>query len=555
MDVADIEKQIFRKLISNPSVMAQYISRVSPEDFTTPIIKNVMACFAGNASALAHYVPSKNYFEILLRDRYHAPAELEQVTNALVGIASNPVSTKDLDMLVRELKANRMCREMTQIIQKSIPIIKPDSVEDAYENILKDLLQLPFSATSAANVAQLKEVHEALDERVLDYLKPPSAKIKTQIKAFDAVMGGFAHGELVVVSAGQGHGKSNIMLWWAERLVEAGNNVLYVTIEMSYEETLNRYHAIQTGFDSLEIAHKRIPAGRQPEYFEKLIAANKEPAARQAFLRECATIKDRSNPNGALALSKKYKNRSSKMFIMDLPSGCTPARVEQEVQRLSMDNKIDCVFVDFINVMDPDFHHRDRARELANVSRELKKLARKTKLLVITAAQLDTTSMEGTQDEQITPDHVKYAKAIPENADWLVAFHRTEEDNLKKQVRLQMAKHRHSGDVTALLEFDFATLQAIDLGFAENSPVPHGYLKSGENTSDFLNRTVAPQDTVQTTLEPLLTEETKALEPAAVPGDDEVLRRVEELKNKFGVKSIQKVDKDDIDPKDLEGWL
>ena len=30
-----------------------------------------------------------------------------------------------------------------------------------------------------------------------------------------------------------------------------------------------------------------------------------------------------------------------------------------------MDHKIDYVFVDFINVMDPEFHNRDKVKELA----------------------------------------------------------------------------------------------------------------------------------------------------------------------------------------------
>ena len=511
MNVADIEKKIFRQLVSNPVILAQYITKIQPEDFTTPIIKNVLAAFTTNPSALAHYVPSANFFEILMRDRFHNPAELSQVVNVLTGLASTPVDTKDLEMLVRELKSNRMCREMTQIIQKSLPSIKPDTIEDAYNNILRDLLQLPLSASSGINVAMLREVHEAIDERVLDYLNPAPSKMPTTIRAFDAAMGGFAAEELILFSAGQGQGKSYFMLWFAERMVEAGHNTLYVTIEMSYEATMARYNSIQTGVNSLDIADKRILSGQKAKYFERLIAANKEKPAREAFLRECATIKDRTDPHGALALSKKYKNREAKMFIMDLPSGATPARVEQEIQRLAMDNKLDCVFVDFINVMDPTFHNKDRARELANIARELKVCARKCKVRMFTAAQLDTTSLDKTQDEIITTDHIKYSKAIGENSDWVMGFYRTQEDNLKKQLRIQMVKTRGSAPVTALIEFDFATSQAIDLGFADGCDIPYGYLKNGMKTEEFIRMQQDRQDPVQSTLGELVKAETTSL--------------------------------------------
>lgn len=556
MDVADIEKQIFRKLISNPGVLAQYITKVQPEDFTTPIIKSVMASFAGNASATAHYVPSANFFEILMRDRFHSPAELSQVVNVLTGLASTPVDIKDLDMLIRELKANRMCREMTQLIQRSLPIIKPDTIDSAYENILKDLLKLPLSAASGINVAMLREVHEAVDERVLDYLNPAPSKMPTTIRAFDAAMGGFAAEELVLFSAGQGQGKSYFMLWFAERMVEAGHNVLYVTIEMSYEATMARYNSIQTGFNSLDISDKRILPAQRAKYFERLIAANKDKNVREAFLRECATIKDRTSPHGALALAKKYKNRDAKMFIMDLPSGCTPSRIEQEIQRLSMDNKLDCVFVDFINVMDPTFHNKDRARELANIARELKVCARKCKVRMFTAAQLDTTKMEGTQDEIITTDHIKYSKAIGENCDWVMGFFRTAEDNLKKQLRIQMVKTRGSAPVTALLEFDFATSQAIDLGFADESQVPFGYLKNGMKTEEFIRmqREQPTEDMVQDTLTPGM--ESVVPPPTSMPApmpprEDDIQQRVAAIKEKFGVVDVKEMTPEPIEDEPL----
>ncbi len=499
MDVSGLEKTVFRKIISNPEILAKYIGKISPQDFTMPLLQNVMGAFADNPSVVSTYVPNKHFFEILLRDRIPVQSELEYAADVISGIASNPVDAKDIDVLIRELQANRMCREMAQIIQRRIPLIQPDTVEQAYDDLLKDLLQLPLSASSQS-VARVKEIHDDIENRVLEYLTESSPKIPACIKAFDAVMGGFAYGEFVVVTAGTGQGKSNIMLWWAEQFVERGYNCLYVTIEMSYEETMNRYHAIQTGFNVLDISHRRIPRDNQYEYFEKLIAANKEKAARAAFLRECEVIKDRSNPNHALAIAKKYKNRESKMYMMDIDS-CTPLRVEREIQRIAMDHKIDCVFVDFLNVMDPEFHNKDRVRELTSIAREMKKVARRNNVVMFTAAQMDTSTLENTQEERISTDKVKYARAIAENADWMIAFNRTEEDNLLKQIRLQMAKHRHSSDCTALLEFDFANLQAIDHGFAPKTFVPYGYNQLADKVDgDFKMAAAQPQEPTHETV-------------------------------------------------------
>ena len=526
--------------------MASHINRVAVEDFTIPVIKQVMQAFMSNPSAVTHFTPSASFFEILMRDHVHQPEELEQVANMLAGMASKPADPKDLDMLIRELKANRMCRNMAQIIQKVIPTIKPDSIESAYEGLLKDLLVLPLQGMSSAVVATVHEIHEALEERVMSYLEAAAAKVPACLKAFDLVMGGFAYGEFVVITAGTGQGKSNMMLWWAEQFVERGFNCLYVTIEMSYEETMNRYHSIQTGYSVLDIGHKRIMPEHQGDYFEKLIAASKEPEVRPAFLRECQSIKNRKDPKFALKIAKKYSNRKAKMFVVDMEAA-TPARIEQEMQRIMMDNKLDCVFVDFLNVMDPEFANKDRVRELTSISRSMKKIARKSGTVLFTAAQMDTTGLEGTQDEVLRPDMVKYAKAIAENADWLIAFHRTAEDMSLKQVRLQLAKHRHSSDCTALIEFDFGTMQAIDLGFAPGTFIPEGYNQIGDkvNMPSYTSYSPSGESTRELPSQPLPVpkEEEAAVLSATV---DDALAAISKT---FSVKSVREIKSDSQDLK------
>lgn len=462
MELADVEKHAFRKLLSNPKTLAANLCKISPDDFSSPFARKVIAAL-GNNGIIQNYSPNKNYFTIILRDTFREQAELEQAVAMLVGIAKDPVDASDLDLLLKEIRSNRMCRELTRIMKDSLPHINPSEIEETYNALLRDMLKLPLSISSGVSVATIREVHEALEERVLQYTNEALQRFPTGIIAFDQAIGGFAPGEFIVICAGTGQGKSNVMLWWAEKYLQMGANVLFVTIEMSYAEMMTRYHAMATGFDVCEIGNRRIPPDKLGEYYAKLIAHAKAKEERKAFMQECSTILLDTDPKNFIEISKKYKNRTNKFFVVDLDSA-NPGRVEREIQRIAMDHRIDYVFVDFINVMDPEYHNRDKVKELASVSRDLKKVARKTNTILFSAAQLDTTSLKNKQDEKITPDRVKYARAISENCDWMVAFNRTDEDNRLKQLRLQLAKHRHSSDCTALLEFDFATLQAMDLG-------------------------------------------------------------------------------------------
>lgn len=492
MEIAEIERAVFRKIISNPESLAVNIGKVSPEDFQNKLARLVIGALSKN-DYLASFAPNKNFFELLLREQVRDVSELDKVSTVLENMSKVSEDPSDLDLLIKEVKANRMCREMTRVIQDHIESITPSEIEKTYESLVRDLLKLPLSAASGVTVATIKEVHESLEDRIAAYMDQSTVRFPTGLSAFDEAIGGFAPGEFVVLTAGTGQGKSAVMLWWAEQYVKGGANVIYMTIEMSYEQQMHRYNAMATGYDSAIIANKRIPEGQLPDYYKKLILHSKLPESRMELKRELDSVVEQSDTNAFLEIAKKYPNRDGRLFVIDI-GAASPTRIEREVQRLALDHKIDYVFVDFINVMDPDFHNRDKVKELASIARDLKKVARRTKTILFSAAQLDTTSIEGkTQDEKISPDRVKYARAIAENADWMIAFHRTEEDIRLKQLRLQMAKHRSSAECAALLEFDFATLQGIDLGkpdpskssdmgSADNSKYTGGSSKDGWQT-------------------------------------------------------------------------
>ena len=74
------------------------------------------------------------------------------------------------------------------------------------------------------------------------------------------------------------------------------------------------------------------------------------------------------------------------------------------------------------------------------VSRSLKQLGREYVCPVLTASQLN----EVKDDDKITKADQRYAKAINENADYVIAFRRTEKDQMMGIIRLEFIKHRNS---------------------------------------------------------------------------------------------------------------
>lgn len=468
MDIKEIEKVVFKKLISNPKTLAHNLNKISAEDFIhIDLARETIAAFAQNGNSI-HYSPSRDFFEIILRDKIRDKDRLAIASGMLYEISKDPQDQKDLDMLIKELKANRMCRDLTRILNETILHISPEMIDQTYDDLLKSILTLPLSGSSAHSTGVLKEINEDVEDRVDMYFKEGKTKIPCGIKAFNEAIGGFAAGEMIVLTAGTGQGKSAIMLWWSLLMYRAGHNIVYFTLEMSYEEIMERYHSMITGLSIKRIRNKQLSEREQVRYIETIIADSLVENVRKTFFSECESILDRKDPKYAMELSLKFPKRKERFHVIDIAKNCTPARVEREISRISLDSPVHVAVVDYINIVEPNFHSKDYVREQGTIAKDLKEVARKTATLMITAAQMNTPK----DGAPITTDSIKYAKAIGENADWMVAFHRNADDLATKLIRLELAKHRFSGAVTAAIEVDFETMTFTDMGDADKIAQP-----------------------------------------------------------------------------------
>lgn len=462
MDSKELQKSVFKKLLSNTKTLPAYLNKISPKDFTNGLAHEVIDALQSSGQSI-QTVPTKEYYEILMRERIRDKEQLSAACGMLAKMAEKPQPQDDLDMLIKELKRERMCGELTQIIKTAASRITPADIDRTYEDMMKELLRLPMTGSDNAAQGVMKEVFEDAPDRIEAYFRASNRKFPCGIKAFDKHIGGFAPGELIVLTAGTGQGKSNIQLWWANQFIKAGANVIYASLEMSYESVMDRYNAMITGLNSNDIRNKKLNPQHLARYIEGIIADKLEPAVAREFLNKAReSIVDRTNPEHALKLALDYPVRKNKFFLLDIPRACSPARISREIRRLGLDTEINVVFIDYLTIMEPNFHSKDRVRELGSLAQDVKEVARSTKTIIVTAAQLNTSGME--EGDKITTDSIKYAKAIGENCDWMMGFHRTKEDFMLRQVRIELAKHRYSASATALLEVDFATMQIIDRG-------------------------------------------------------------------------------------------
>jgi replicative DNA helicase len=322
------------------------------------------------------------YFKIIIqmiREYYgkydHTPSfeTLEQITKSELQqeIASKIVldtikKIKDAPIdgvgFVQE-KALKFCKqqELQKVMGKAQKIIDGGEFEnyDALEEMVRGALQVGAKDTSAMDV--FSNMDQVLDD---DYRHP----IPMGIPGIDKLLkGGLAKGEIGVILAPTGVGKSTILTKIANHAFNMGNNVLQIFFEDNPKVIQRKHYTLWTKIHPDELSEKR----------EEVITKVREI--------------EESMPN--------------KLIMNKLPSDTvTMAQIKNQIRKMVADgNKIDMVLLDYIDCVVPDKNLGDEWKSEGSVMRAFEAMCHEMDLVGWTATQGNRNSISS---EVVTTDQM-----------------------------------------------------------------------------------------------------------------------------------------------------
>jgi replicative DNA helicase len=322
------------------------------------------------------------YFKIIIqmiREYYvkydHTPSfeTLEQITKSELQqeIASKIVldtikKIKDAPIdgvaFVQE-KALKFCKqqELQKVMGKAQKIIDGGEFEnyDALEEMVRGALQVGAKDTSAMDV--FSNMDQVLDD---DYRHP----IPMGIPGIDRLLkGGLAKGEIGVILAPTGVGKSTILTKIANHAFNLGNNVLQIFFEDNPKVIQRKHYTLWTKIHPDELSEKR----------DEVIVKVKEI--------------EESMPN--------------KLIMNKLPSDTiTMAQIKNQIRKMVADgNKIDMVLLDYIDCVVPDKNLGDEWKSEGSVMRAFEAMCHEMDLVGWTATQGNRNSISS---EVVTTDQM-----------------------------------------------------------------------------------------------------------------------------------------------------
>ena len=206
----------------------------------------------------------------------------------------------------------------------------------------------------------------------------------------DRLTMGWQRGNLIILAARPALGKSAIALNMAvHAAVREGYRVVFFSIEMSKEEVGLRLLSTESKLSLTSLRGGYISKADYPS----LLSA-------QNVISEAD-------------------------LIVDDNSGLSPLGMKAVLRRLARERPAGLVFVDYLQLIKPSKRYDSREREVAEISRELKLMARELEVPVVCLAQLNR-QVESRESGRPRLADLRESGAIEQNADVVMFIHNTE---------------------------------------------------------------------------------------------------------------------------------
>ncbi len=321
-----------------------------------------------------------------------------------------------LDIVIRASKMRSLIRICGDVMQRAM------SAQDAEEAITyaeEEIFKLSQGGTNGGLVSLSEATAQALLQINERYRNPGHfVGIQTGFKRFDRLTNGLHGGELIVLAARPGVGKSALAMNIVEHVAKQGKTVAVFSLEMSNQQLIERMLSGMSGVPLEYIKSGQLP-GKESDIAKLHAAQNTICSSMQLYGNDYAQIK--------------------------------PAEIASQCRRLKTLKGLDLIVIDYIQLMSDNRESKDgnRQQEVSNISRSLKLLAKELNVPVIALSQLkrdaEIRNIKGKESGGSEPvlSDLRESGAIEQDADIVLFIHKEKDGQGNNKYSLIVAKHRN----------------------------------------------------------------------------------------------------------------
>ena len=393
-----LEQEIVANLLTDKHYFNSSIHHLQDAHFTDP---GMRLLFLNTKNHYLNFGGVPNTRELILSFKQSSKQDKELISTAMKDVqASGDVNPKMLLELTEKFIKSA-------IFAKSI-IMGADSLGSHDEDKMTESFALAEEAVKVSLDSDLGVELSEIDAIFEDFKDMPG--LLPGIKSWDSMLGtGFRDKTLSAFASASGVGKSAAMVDFAVRFLLKGEDVVILSLEMSESEFYKRIYA-----NLYDISISDIPN------MEKQV------------------------------LKMKYKavqGKIGKLIIKEYPAGSlTPLGIDSYLAKLENERGIKrpVLFVDYLGLLGSDrIKNMDNSYAFfGSISEELRAIAQKRSIKIITALQLNRGAINNLETDQSA---LSESMRILMTLDFMAILAQTPEMKEQGKLKVNIVKNRFSG--------------------------------------------------------------------------------------------------------------
>ncbi len=403
----EAEQCVIGAVLVDPSCINQIADKLLPHSFYVEkyaqIYEIIFDMFLENRSidfvTVLESVVSRGIFDEAEGKR--VLYEMTQLVPSTSNVAEYAKIIEEKYSLRRLIEA---CGEITAMCYEQG--LSAAEILDTAESLIYKIMQSKTN-TSLTHIREaILQTYDRVHKLALD--KNAFSGLQTRYEEIDYMLSGLGKGNLILIAARPGIGKTSFALNIAQNIALGDRDcvIAVFSLEMSNDELAGRMLSSQSGVDSMKLNRGEV----SDDDWSSLAAAA-----------------------GILSKTQIY---------FDDSAGVTVAQMKTKLRRLK---KLDLIIVDYLQLMSGGGRYDSRAAEVGAISRALKLMAKEFDVPVIALSQLNR-DIEKTKRPQLS--NLRESGAIEQDADSIIFLWKPDEDEDEVKpalsvIKCDVAKNRH----------------------------------------------------------------------------------------------------------------
>ncbi|MBO7309831.1 MAG: replicative DNA helicase [Clostridia bacterium] len=409
------EQSLLGSIIISPRTLEDVVQIVDPDDFYisehTEIFTALKELFVDSKDI--DFVTLVN--ALVTKGVYTESAATDYITQ-LMHKGNNALNVRDYAKIIKDKSVLRRLIEVCGDITD-----KAYSEEGDASMLVNYAESLIFDIAQGRDVKNFKHISDVLDD-VYKNLHTMSTEgesaqgTRTGFSDVDNVLAGIGNSDLILVGARPGMGKTSFALNIATNVaVQSNKTVCIFSLEMSAEQLVSRIISSEAMIDSVALRTGKLDAKQWNE------------------------------------IAKTTTKLAGTNILIDDTTGMTVTGMKAKLRRVK---NLGLVVVDYLGLMQSDRRIDNRVNEVAEISRNLKIMAKELNVPVICCAQL-SRGPESRTDKRPMLSDLRDSGAIEQDADVVIFLYKDDYYDKKDAgsddgcvAEVIVAKNRHGSTQT-----------------------------------------------------------------------------------------------------------